>query len=267
MLVHVTQPLTFAALQPALDHDGPLDVVYLVPPGRASPAHAGQPTARQTVVGGVAHTLKHLRHARHLRRAVLASSSAVYGHQPHPPHPRVAAESPALATHPRARLLLDGEQLWLHANDSHAPAAFHVLRLAGLYGPGRVVGQHAIAQGHPLAGDPDAPLNLVHVDDAAAALLAMLDPATRPAPIELAADGHPLPRSAYYAALADHLDAPPPRRLTPQQATQLGIDPARLKAAAHKSLDPHTTRDRLGWQPRHPHVLEALQGLVPPSDP
>jgi len=259
MILRVTQPLTYTALQPALDHPGPLDVAYLVPPGRPG----NQPNPRQTVVGGVAHTLKHLRHAPRLRRAVLASSSAVYGHQPDTP---VTAESPALADNPRARLLLDGETLWLNANQSH-DAAFHVLRLAGLYGPGRVIGQRAVAEQHPLAGDPDAPLNLIHIDDAAACLLAMLDAANHPATIELAADGHPLPRRDYYNALANLLHVPPPRHLTPNEAVKLGIDPARLKAASHKSLDPHTTRDRLAWTPQHPSVLDALPALLGDSPP
>lgn len=257
MLLHVTQPLTYAALQPALDHAGPLDVVNLIPPGRPG-AH---PNPRQTIVGGIAHTLKHLRHAPRLRRAVLASSSAVYGHQPCPPNPPLTAESPTQPTNPRARLLLDGERLWLNANQTY-DAAFRLLRLAGLYGPGRVIGQRAVAEGHPLAGDPDAPLNLVHVNDAADALLAMLNPARHPALIELAADGHPVPRRDYYAALAQRLGVAPPDHLTPDAAAKLGIDPARLKAAATKSLDPATTRDRLGWQPKHPSVLDALPALL-----
>ncbi|MEO0965686.1 MAG: NAD-dependent epimerase/dehydratase family protein [Planctomycetota bacterium] len=257
MLLHVTQPLTYAALQPALDHPGPLDVAYLVPPGRPG----GHPNPRQTVVGGVAHTLKHLRHAPRLRRAILASSSAVYGHQPSPPNPPLTAESPTQPTNPRARLLLDGETLWLNANATH-DAAFRVLRLAGLYGPGRVIGQRAVAAGHPLAGDPAAPLNLIHVNDAADALLAMLDPARHPAPIELAADGHPIARHAYYTALARHLGVAPPKHLDADAAARLGIDPARLKAAASKALDPTTSRDRLGWQPQHPSVLNALPALI-----
>ncbi|MEM0915260.1 MAG: NAD-dependent epimerase/dehydratase family protein [Planctomycetota bacterium] len=256
MLLHVTQPLTYAALQPALDHPGPLDVACLIPPGRPG-AH---PNPRQTVVGGIAHILKHLRHAKALRRAVLASSSAVYGHQPCPPNAPLTAESPTQATNPRARLLLDGETLWLNANQP--PAAFHVLRLAGLYGPGRVIGQRAVADGHPLAGDPAAPLNLIHVDDAADVLLAMLDPERHPAPIELAADGKPITRHTYYAALAKHLGVPPPKHLDTQAAAQLGIDPGRLKAASNKSLDPVTTRDRLGWHPQHESVLDALPALL-----
>ncbi|MEM6332584.1 MAG: NAD-dependent epimerase/dehydratase family protein [Planctomycetota bacterium] len=270
-LLHVTQPLTFASLRPALDHPAPLDVVYLVPPGRPSSRDAAAPTPRQTVVGGIATTLKQLRHAANLRRLVLASSTAVYGHQPCPPNAPLQAESPALADSPRARLLLDGETLWLNANDqpsfANTGAAFHVLRLAGIYGPGRVIGKRAVAEGHPLAGDPDAPLNLIHVDDAADALLAMLDPNRTPAPIELAADGHPIPRRDYYAAVAKHLGVDPPAALPPAAALDLGIDPARLKAASHKHLDPASTRDRLAWQPQHPNALNELPALIQPATP
>ncbi|MEM1209534.1 MAG: NAD-dependent epimerase/dehydratase family protein [Planctomycetota bacterium] len=260
ILLQVTQPVTFAALRPALDHPGPLDVVYLIPPGRPG----GAPTPRQTVVGGTSHTVKHLRRVPGLRRAVLGSSTAVYGHHPCPPHPPLTAEAQTDPTNPRARLLLDGEKLWLHANNDpeHASGSFHTLRLAGIYGPGRVVGRHAVAEGHPLVGDPDATLNLIHVVDAADCLLAMLNPLRDPARIELAADGRPITRRRYYHALAQALGVDPPQHLTLDQAAGLGIDTARLRAAASKALDPRTTRERLVWSPRHPSVLDALPELI-----
>ena len=48
-----------------------------------------------------------------------------------------------------------------------------VLRFAGIYGPGRLPRAKAIRAGEPLVGDADRWLNLIHVDDAADAVLAV----------------------------------------------------------------------------------------------
>ena len=52
-----------------------------------------------------------------------------------------------------------------------------VLRFSGLYGPGRIVRRAMIESGEPIPGDPDKYLNLVHIDDAAQAVVAALDAA------------------------------------------------------------------------------------------
>src|SRR5690606_32470575 len=134
------------------------------------------------ILGGIAYTINALRTAKNLRRAVLTSSTAVYGQTG---GERVDADTPPQPIGERAQLLVKGEGWWLESN---SPA--HVLRLAGLYGPGRIVGFNAVREGAPLVGDPNAMLNLIHVDDAVSLLLAMMQ-APSPGLIELGCDNRP----------------------------------------------------------------------------
>jgi nucleoside-diphosphate-sugar epimerase len=248
LVVSVTQPVTFAALRPALEAAA-LDVFYLVPPGRPG----ASPSPRQVVLGGVAHLVRQLRHAR-VRRAILTSSTAVYGNTG---GERVDADSPAEPHDERGKLLLQGEGLWLDASERH-----HVVRLAGLYGPGRVIGLRAVRQGAPLVGNPEALLNLIHVDDAAALLLAT---ATSPAAgrVEVGCDGHPVPRIAYYTHLATRLGIPPPSTLDDATAgVTLGLDTARLRLASSKALDNILTCRRTGWTPRYGNYRAGLDACL-----
>lgn len=256
MLAHVTQPLTLAALRPALEADA-LDVYYMVPPGRPGRS----PTPRQTVLGGTAHVLKALRNSdANVRRAVLVSSSGVYGQSA---GERVDADTEPAPTGERGRLLLEGEKLWLNSGE-----AFHVVRLAGIYGPGRIIGREAVEQQAPLIGNPEALLNLIHVDDAVDLLLAVMT-AKAPGRVELGCDGNPVPRLEYYTHLADRLGAPPPSVVDDAEAAQrFGLNVDRLRRSASKALDNIVTCRRTGWAPNHPTFRQGVEAALnpPPAD-
>ena len=248
MLVHVTQPLTLAALVPALDAPH-LDVYYMVPPGRPDRS----PSPRQTVLGGIGHVVKALRGAK-VRRGVLVSSTAVYGQRG---GEVVDADTPAKPIEERGRLLLDGERLWQESGEAR-----HVVRLAGLYGPGRVIGRRALESGAPLVGDPRALLNLVHVEDAARLLVAVMD-AEHPGQVEVGCDGHPVARERYYEHLAGLLNVSPPTVLDDARAAaQLGVDMARLRLVSSKALDNGVTCRRTGWQVRFSTFREGLDSAL-----
>jgi len=84
-----------------------------------------------------------------------------------------------------------------------------ILRLAGIYGPGRLPRRDLLQQGKPVPADGDSYLNLIHVDDAASIILAAFARAIAPA-LYLVSDGHPVLRRDYYAELARLIGAPPP---------------------------------------------------------
>ncbi len=255
MLLSVTQRPTFASLRPALDCEA-LDVYYLVPPGHA---RDDGPSPRNVILGGIAYTLNALRTARGLRRAVLTSSTAVYGQSG---NARVDADTPAAPNGERAELLLKGEDLWLN---SGLPT--HVVRLAGLYGPKRVIGFKAVLDGAPLVGDPKALLNLIHVEDAADLLMAMMT-APDVGRIELGCDDRPTARLAYYTALAHRLNVAPPRVLDdPAMLARMGINPRRLARSSSKACDNAVTRQRTGWQPKYPNVDRGLDAILKPYEP
>ena len=85
-----------------------------------------------------------------------------------------------------------------------------VLRLAGLYGAGRVPHSSDVTAGKSIAGSPDAYLNLIHVDDAASAVVAAA--AARPAISRtyVVSDGNPATRGEYAKLLATRLGVAPP---------------------------------------------------------
>jgi nucleoside-diphosphate-sugar epimerase len=96
-----------------------------------------------------------------------------------------------------------------------------ILRLAGIYGPQRVLARvESLQRGEPLAGRGDAWLNLIHGDDAATTCLAA---AAHPAPqsLYLVSDDRPVTRAEYYAQLAELIGAPAPT-FDPAQAARHG---------------------------------------------
>ena len=86
-----------------------------------------------------------------------------------------------------------------------------ILRLSGIYGPDRLIARIAALQsGELLSGNPDAWLNLIHVDDAVSTVLAA---AVRRqiAAMYLVSDDRPITRLEYYETLASLVNAPPPK--------------------------------------------------------
>ena len=68
-----------------------------------------------------------------------------------------------------------------------------VVRFSGLYGPGRIMRRAALERGEPIAATPTKWLNLIHIDDAAAAAVAALDRGD-PGRVYLATDDRPVER-------------------------------------------------------------------------
>ena len=180
-------------------------------------------------------------------RAVLSSSTAVYGDHA---GAVVDAETACQPAGERSARLLAIEQGWL------AQPGRALVRLAGLYGPGRVIGQAGLLAGAPVAGDPDGWLNLLHVEDAATLLLACLRDEGAAA-IELGSDGRPCTRRAYYAHLA----------------AQLGLDVPRFtggespRGAGSRRCDPASTRRRTGWMPGYTDFRAGLAQALPAARP
>lgn len=140
------------------------------------------------------------------RRFFFVSSTAVYAQDG---GEWIDESSPAAATHFRARLLLEGEAL---ARKSAAAAtATTVLRLAGIYGPGRRRLIELVRSGQ--ATYPPGPpryASRIHRDDAAGALAHLL---RLPAPeaLYLGVDDAPVDLAEVLTFLAVELDAPLPR--------------------------------------------------------
>ena len=178
------------------------------------------------------------------RRALLISSSGIYTP---PDGALVSAETAIGNASGRAAKLLSIENQWLSGGDN-----FRVLRLAGLYGPGRVVGAKPLLAGSALGGSPDAWLNLIHAEDAAELSLHCLGENAHS--IELGADGHPVKRVEYYQFVATLIDSPPPNFSGEAKRNTLS-----------KRCDPRSTFARLNFTPKFSHYTDGVRASLAAS--
>lgn len=176
-----------------------------------------------------------------LGRVLLVSSSAVHGDSA---GAWIDEDTPAAPPGFNGRVLLETEH-WL----STQPVTGIVLRLAGLYGPGRLQLIERLRAG--AARVPRAVphwANRIHVDDAAAViahLLALPDPQ----PLYLGADDTPLPIDVLYDHLAARVGAPRPK----DGPAPAGIGSKRLSNARLRAS---------GWVPRWPDAREGYAALL-----
>lgn len=153
----------------------PAALVHLPTPDARTPAGY-----RRVYLDGLAHVLGALR-APPSRvvwvgsTAVHAESGAAWQDEDTPPAPEAW----------NGVALLEAER-WIAANVDGAI----VLRLAGLYGPGRDWMIRRARAGEPCRSDPPHWTNRIHVDDAAAAIVHLLG-LGRPAPLYLGVDEEP----------------------------------------------------------------------------
>ena len=130
------------------------------------------------------------------------------------------------------------------------------LRLAGIYGPDRLPYLAKLRAGEPLEATPEGWLNLIHVDDAASAVVAATD-ADSPPKIVCVSDGAPPRRGDYYAEVARLLGAPAPRFSEPPTGS-----PRAARAAANKRVRNTLLLERLGVKLGYPSYREGLAAIL-----
>jgi nucleoside-diphosphate-sugar epimerase len=245
--------LTDAASIAALGRDWPPDtmIVHCAASGRGG--------------AGDAYRGVYLEGMRNLRaafpgasRVLFTSSTSVY---PQTDGSMVTEDTPAEPERETGRILRLTEDETLAAGGT-------VVRLAGLYGPGRSVllrqfleGKSVIDVRTEAPATPDGRwVNQTHRDDAAAALLILLAEADAGAcrgRVYNVADGTPMLQRTIYTELSRRFARPLPPEAPP--------DAGRKRGWTHKRVDASRLR-ALGWNPRFPSWFEALDGdaaLVP----
>lgn len=192
----VTRPETLDAL-PAADV-----VLHAVGLDRQS-GHS----QREVYVNGLEHILQRL--AERTRRFVYVSSTSVYGQNS---GEEIDEQSVCSPTAPNGQVCLDAERLLSrYFPSTNRQRSAVILRLSGIYGPGRLIARIATLQsGELLSGNPDAWLNLIHVEDAVSAIVSAAV-APDPAPLYLVSDDRPITRREYYETLAGLVKAPAPK--------------------------------------------------------
>ena len=178
----------------SLDLPADLDaLVYAVSPGRRDEAayRAAYVTGLDNVLGAAGAAVP---------RVVFVSSTAVYGQDD---GSVVDEDSPTEPTSFSGRILLEAEARAQAAGGT-------VLRLAGIYGPGRTRLLDEVRAGTATYPPGDVHSNRIHRDDCAGALAHLLS-LPSPDPVYVGVDDDPAPRREVLTWLAERPDAPAPR--------------------------------------------------------
>ena len=169
---------------------------------------------REVYVTGLANVLSQM--AGRAQRVISISSTSVYGQDAGEWVDETSLCEPDFEN---GRICLEAEQTARRHSavfsgaSAGAPSSMslNILRLAGIYGPHRLLRRmELLHSGVLLEGPPDAWLNLIHVDDAVRAVIAC-EERGRPGATYLVCDDRPVRRGEYFAMLASLIGAPEPR--------------------------------------------------------
>ena len=236
----LTRPGDLAALP------GPFDGVV----NAVSSSRGGVDVYRAVYLGGVRNLLAWLAPCPP-RRLVHVSSTSVYAQAD---GSVVDEDSEAVGASETSRVLVETEKVLLEAARGGFPAV--ILRVAGIYGPGR---GHLFQQF--LAGEArSAPagsriLNMIHRDDAAAAVGAALEGAAAGGVYNVV-DDEPVPQRTFLAWLAERTGRPMPPDADP------GAGGPRKRGVTDKRVSNRRMRETFGWVPAHPTFREGYAGLM-----
>ena len=226
---------------PAQWPKGPLD--YLVYSAAATDHdEAGYQAA---YVDGLKHTLSWLKqHGQQPKRLLFVSSSGVYGQSD---GQWIDETSPAEASSYSGRIMLEAEQVALH---SGIPAS--VVRLTGIYGPGREWMLSQVRKGYRVAIDPPLYANRIHVDDSAGLLAFLLKADLRGNALDdcyIGVDDAPVPLAEVVGWLRE----------------RLGVTEWAAEASVRRAGSKRCSNARakaLGWEPRYPSYREGYAEIL-----
>ena len=204
----------------------------------------GSASKRSVYVDGLSNVLQQVRAS--CERFLYVSSTSVYGQDS---GELVDESSPTTPTEENGRICCDAEVVVRQLKEDAI-----ILRLAGIYGPGRLLARvEQLRRGERLTGNPEAWLNLIHVDDAARTVLAAETRGVLGATY-LVCDDRPLHRREYYAALAEKVGAPLP------QFEELAAD-APERQRLNKRCVNRRLREDLRVELQFPTVIDGLRAI------
>lgn len=235
----VTRPETLTPLARPLE-----GLVYAVAPsGRSEEAY------RAAYVDGLRNVLWAVKAGGGPpERVILVGSTGVYGHSD---GRWVDEDTPPAPSDPTSRVLLDGERL---ARETAGNGL--VLRLGGIYGPGRTRTVRRVLDGEAGCPPPDRYGNRIHRDDAAAALRHLLD-LKDPDPVYIGVDRDPAPLRETYRWIAAQGRVPDPCRQEKPEA---------WSTADRRGTNKRCSSERLvrsGFVFRYPSYREGYASLIP----
>lgn len=185
-----------------------------------------------------------------LQKFVYTSSTSVYGQND---GSLVTEASPTEPEAPTAKILVEAEKLLLAASDGSQGCSPHqqnfpavILRVAGIYGPGRGHWFKAFLRGEArIEGDGARSLNMIHRDDLIGVLIAALERG-RPGEVYNAADQEPVSQRRFFEWLAAELN----RSLPPTVAAD--AETWRKRGVTNKRISNAKLRAELKYEFRFP---------------
>jgi nucleoside-diphosphate-sugar epimerase len=214
-------------------------------------SQADEPTIEEVYVGGVRNVLAAL--PPDVGRFIYISTTGVYGpasgewvDETTPPDPRRDGGRASLA----AEQTLAADPLG---------ARGVILRLAGIYGPGRVPFLDKLRAGEAIPAPVAGFLNLIHVDDATEVILAAdrVELHTHGPRIYCVSDGSPVERGEYYSEVARQIGAPPPRFVEPEPNS-----PRALRAESNRRVSNERMLAELHVTLRYPDYRAGLAAIL-----
>lgn len=249
LVAHWLEPDRWPALPPAIDQ-------ILV----AVPHREDRELGVQTHVTGLQNLLAKVKSfpTAGQSKLVYLSSTGVYGDCD---GETVDEDTPPSPTRLGPQLAVAAED-WLQAN--YKVDRLTILRLAGIYGPGRVPLAQKLRDGEVLNVPRHGQLNLAHVDDIAA----MIDIAfarSLQRSLYVFSDGQPVPRQDFYQYLAELCGVNEVcfgDESTMEQPSE--SENSRKRRATNKKVDPKRLVGEVGYRYRYPSYREGLVDALGP---
>lgn len=206
---------------------------------------------RSLLVDGVVNLVRELR--TRVGHVIYISSTSVYGQSD---GSWVDETSPTEPTFEGGHLTLEAERTLVETCRAPGSACrLTILRLAGIYGPGRLIARvDQLRAGLPVSGSADAWLNLIHVDDAAV-VVGEVAKGSAKSPLLLVSDDRPVTRGEFYGAIAREIGAPLPT-FAPDSTE------GRRTSGLNKRCRNARLHAELGIELRFPEAVAALAGMV-----
>lgn len=234
------------ALQCDLDtHSAPLEgtVIWLAPPPREG---SEEPRLARCLKAGPA-----------IHRLLYLSTSGVYGDCG---GEWIDESAPIAPKSARAQRRADAERQ-LAAWRTETGGDYVVIRVPGIYGPGRLP-EARLRDGTPVIEADAAPYtNRIHVDDLASATLCVLRHGESGQAYNVA-DGNPTTMTDYFLRCAALLDLPPPPQLPPEEARTHMSAAMWSFMEESKRLRVDRLRDALGFQWQYPDLASGLPACL-----
>lgn len=190
------------------------------------------------------------------KKFVYTSSTSVYGQTD---GSVVTENSPTEPSTETAQVLLGAEKTLLEAAVANFPAV--VLRVAGIYGPGRGYWFKQFLHGEArIEGKGERFLNMIHRDDVAGAIIAALEKA-RPPEIYNVVDDEPVTQLELFNWLATKFERKAPPFVEENRQLE------RKRGVTSKRVSNHKLKSELGYQLKYRTFREGVRSLEQFTEP